>query len=102
MHVVETNELAIIEKTGTSWARMGEMVRVKELELQVRAQDALKLLEVLPNSITDVPAAEATLKKVSALKRQIEADRKAITGKFTPVVKRLMAPEESLDGPMRV
>jgi hypothetical protein len=94
------NDLAIIEKKRSSWALMGEKIYKQELELQVRAQDALRKLEVLPATIDDVPAAETALKEVGILKRQIETDRKSITSKFDPVFERLMAPEKSFAVPM--
>jgi hypothetical protein len=94
------NDLAIIEKKRSSWALMGVKIYQQELELQVRAQDALRKLEVLPTTIDDVPAAETALKEVGILKRQIETDRKSITSKFDPVFERLMAPEKSFAVPM--
>jgi hypothetical protein len=94
------NDLAIIEKKRSSWGAMGIKIHQQELELQVRAQDALRKLEVLPTTIDDVPVAEAALKEVGILKRQIETDRKAITSKFDPVFERLMAPEKSFAVPM--
>jgi len=101
VQLTTTNEQSIINKKYHEWGKMGIRVRHGELELQMRAQDALKKLEVLPNSIADVPAAEATLKEVGALKRDIEANRKAITSKFDPVFERLMAPEKSFAEPMQ-
>ncbi len=101
MHAVETNELAIIEKKRTSWALMGEKIYKQELELQVRAQNALSKIAVLPSTIDEIPEAEAALKEVGIIKRQIETDRKTITSKFDPVFERLMAPEKSFSVPMQ-
>jgi hypothetical protein len=91
----ENFELEVIETKKRQWGLMGVKIYKQELELQVRAQQALKKLETLPATIQEVPAAEQALKEVSAIKRQIEIDRKAITSKFDPVFDRLMQPEKS-------
>lgn len=98
--VTPNNDLSVIEKKRSSWALMGEKIYKQELELQVRAQDALTKIAELPTTIEDIPAAEAALKEVKNLQAQIMADRKAITSKFDPVFERLMAPEKSFTIPM--
>jgi len=93
-------QLSALEKKRQSWGAIGIKIHEQQLQLQIRAQDALSKLEELPTTIDEIPQAEAILKEVGALKRQIEADRKAITSKFDPVFERLMAPEKSFAVPM--
>jgi len=89
-------ELTIVEKnTFNSWGKMGLKVKHVELALQLRAQESLKKLEVVPLTIEDVQSAEQILKEVKNELQQIIADRKAITSKFDPVFERLMIPEKS-------
>jgi hypothetical protein len=42
VQLTPVNDLAIIEKKRSSWGAMGIKIHQQELELQVRAQDALK------------------------------------------------------------
>lgn len=83
-------------KRNVAWGKFGVQLYHTEVNLQLRAQEIIsKLIE--PVSIEFIAQAEAAYAAVKKEHAELQKDRIAVTGKFNPVVKRLMEPENGIN-----
>jgi hypothetical protein len=93
------NETELAAK-AKAWGTFGEAVYRTELSIQFKASEQIKEL-CLPSTIADIQDAESLLKKMKAVKLEVQNERKVITGKTDALSARLMEPEKSLDEPIK-
>lgn len=94
---INTEEL---QAKRTAWGTFGELVYKTEISIQNKALQQINEL-TLPTDIEGIKAAEDLLKKMKAVKAEVQTERKAITGKTDALTARLMEPEKSLDEPIK-
>lgn len=88
----------VLEQKKAAWGKLAEAVYTTELQLQAMAQKAINSI-AMPQTIQEIPTAEAQLKSLSATESEIVEKRKAITNRFRDVADRLMLPEKSFAEP---
>lgn len=96
---IAINNDEVVQKKRVAYANLGETIHRAEMTLQANIQLALKLLAVHPTKIEDINEAEAKLKEFISCRVQISAQRKVISGMFSPVLDRLINYEKQLTDP---
>ncbi len=90
-------ELTAEGKIRTAWGNLGGLFVSIKAELQIMADQSLAKI---PETVTDISAAELLLKEVKKDQTLINEKRKSITGKFDILTKQAMVAENSLDSPI--
>lgn len=105
MQTTEITTLTPVQQTESElkrkpWGDLGVRIYQIDIELQLRAQEALKTL-ITPTKIEDVAKAEAALKAVKATAIIISNDRKSVTNPVNTRMSELMLPEKSFEEPCK-
>lgn len=90
----------VIEKR-LNWANLGEFAHYKKEALQLKAQEALKLIAELPKTIEDIPKAVENLKAVTKIKNETIAERSPVTVRMDAIISSMMQPEKSFIDPLQ-